>query len=284
MEKPITSKLQKLLASTTRVLETFEATDDPATLLNTLMTEYRAVEAQAKEYGDTDKKMILNQIKFSLNCLNGLAEAYKRKQSDLPVKTHLDNIRLGLVKVINEVQRGSKPVVEKMAENLKGADWMATLKNIRKQMVDVPDVAQSVPDTTLNATDVSIVQNLGSKPVDLLLDEPYGMITAPVLVSQGRFDRAAKVMLATEDITLQELLETYYAIENAPVLGVSAETHTPSFVNDALRFVNEHNKNKLDLCGPCQRVNAHFYYLLMPKKAVQNRNVSINQWTFQKKL
>jgi hypothetical protein len=282
MEKPIIAKLQKLLTSTTRVLETLEVSKDPASLLSELMQEYTNVAAQAKEYGAEDKKLILNQLKFSTNCLSGLIEAYRREQSDVPVKTHLENIRAGLARVITEIQRGIKPTVDKVVENLKGTDWLCALQNIRTKMA-TQEVIPEEPNTTLNPDDVRVVQSLGSKPVEFLQDEPYGMITAPVLIAQGRFDRAAKTILASESYELQEFLESYYAIENAPVLGVLAEVHNTSFVNEALRFVNKHNGSSLDLCGPCQRVNSHFYYLLMPKKAMQNRSVSVNQWTFQKK-
>lgn len=282
MEKPIIAKLQKLLTSTTRVLETLDKTEDPVSLLSELTQDYKDVAAQAKEYGAEDKKIILNQMKFSVNCLSGLVEAYRREQSDVPVKTHLENIRAGLDRVILEVQRYSKPTVEKVVENLKGGDWLGTLQNIRNKML-TQEAEPIEPDTTLNPDDVRVVKNLGSKPVELLQDEPYGMITAPVLIAQGRFDRAAKTILAAESYELQEFLESYYAIENASVLGVLAEVHNTSFVNEALRFVNKHHGNALDLCGPCQRVNSHFYYLLMPRKAVQNRSVSVNQWTFQKK-
>lgn len=283
MENPIIARLRKLLASTVRVLETFDTSDDALSLLNNLVLEYKNVSQQTRDFGE-DKKIILNQLNFSINCLLGLVEAVRREQFDLPIKTHLENIRAGLDRVIVEILKHTKLAdKEKPVETLQGNDWLLTLQNIRNKMI-MEEVVSPLDDTSIGQDDLTIVQNLGTRAVDLLQDEPYGMITAPVIISQGRFDRAAKNIMANESYELQEFLKSYYAISNASVLGVQADVHSSSFVNEALRYVNEANHSKLDLCGQAQRVNSHFYYLLMPTKAMQNRSVAINQWAFQKKL
>lgn len=231
------------------------------------------------------RRSVLQQLQFADRIVTGLVEAFRREQTGVQVKEHLENILVGLNRLQREMRKSSVPVapaVPSPREDLRGSDWQSALQTIRNKLTDGVEPEQiKIPDT-LDPEDMRIINNLSSVEIEFLTDQPYGLITAPVFIVQGKVDMTAKSFLAKENYDFHDFMQEYFVIDNASILGVLASMHTSQFVNEALRYVNHNHKKCLSLCGPAVRENDHFYYLLMPERAVVNRNAKVHQWIFQK--
>lgn len=231
------------------------------------------------------RRSVLQQLQFADRIVSGLVEALRREQKGVQIKEHLENVLAGLTRLQREMLRSSVPVQQPAPgsrEDLRGSDWQAALQTIRIKLSDgVMQEQIKIPDT-LDPEDMRIINNLSSVAIEFLTDQPYGLITAPVFIVQGRIDNTARSLLAKENYDYHDFMQEYFVIDNASILGVLASMHTTQFVNEALRYVNHHHKKRLSLCGPTVKEEDHFYYLLMPERAVLNRNANIHQWIFQK--
>lgn len=256
--------------------------------LSSLASDVKTVIKSAKShlFDNRVRRSVLQQIQFADRIICGLVEAYRREQqTDIQAQEHLANVLVGLQRLQRELSRVSEPpprVIPSPQEDLRGSDWQAALQSIRTKLANGVSSEQITIPESLDPEDMRIINNLSSVSIEFLTDQPYGLITAPVFIVQGRIDNTARTLLAKDNYDFHDFMREYFVIDNASVLGVLSSVHNTQFVNEALRYVNQHHARHLSLCGPIVREGDHFYYLLLPERAVQNRNANVVQWIFQK--
>jgi hypothetical protein len=251
-----------------------------------LATSCKAAIKNAKShlFDPAKRKVALQQLQFSDRIISGIAEALRREQTGVQIEDHLANILVGLTRLKKELSSGTAAPtpMPTPTEDLKGSDWMSALRQIRTRLEDgVVQEQIKIPDT-LDPRDMQLLNNINSVKIDFLDDQPYGLITAPILVVRGRVDNTARTLLAKENFDYYDFMREYFVIDNASCLGVLAEHHEPQFVKEALEYTNQHHARHLSLCGIPVREGNHFYYLLMPERVVRDNNAAIAQWIFQK--